>query len=354
MDFLPVPPVGGTLREELQGRIDGKTKPSGSLGALEKVALQIGLIQESLSPTLQKPRIIVFAGDHGIAKEGVSAFPQEVTYQMVHNFLNGGAAINVFARHSGMDLCVVDAGVNGDFANHTALIHKKIRPGTSSFLTGQAMSREECERAMHDGASLAQQAFQEGCNIIGFGEMGIGNTSSAAVLMSLLGPDPVASSLPLPIEDCVGSGTGLDSDGIAKKRQILERAIAHHNLDGTDPLRVLSTFGGFEIAMMTGAMLQAARNRMVILVDGFIATSAFLSAVRMAPGARGYGIFSHRSHERGHRKMLEILQAEPVLDLNLRLGEGTGAALAYPIVKAAVAFLNEMASFEEAGVSNRE
>ena len=333
------------LKSELQHKIDFKTKPPGSLGELETIALKIGMIQRTLTPRLKEPQMLVFAADHGIALEGVSAFPQEVTHQMVFNFLNGGAAINVFARNSGMALSVVDAGVNFNFPATPGLRNEKVGMGTRSFLNGPAMTRSECVDAMERGAKLVGEIHSQGSNVVGFGEMGIANTSSAAMLMSLLGG--------IQLKDCVGSGTGLDGEGVTKKLNILEQALANNPVDPEDPYAVLHTFGGFEIAMMAGAMREAARLRMVVLVDGFIASAAFLAAFRIEPAIIEFAIFSHCSNERGHRRMLELFAAKPVLDLGLRLGEGTGAALAYPVVSAAVAFLNEMASFADAGVSNK-
>ena len=333
------------LAPDLLNKINQKTKPLGALGALEQLALQIGLIQNTLSPSLHKPTMLVFAGDHGIVEEGVSPFPQAVTAQMVLNFLGGGAAINVFAKQNGFDLRVIDAGVNYDFANAPNLIHAKVGMGTRNFLREPAMTTSQCEQALTKGAALAQQAIAAGSNVLGFGEMGIGNTSSASCLMSVLSG--------LPIEKCVGRGTGLDDAGLNKKIDILQRAIHFHQLDGKDAKQALTTFGGFEIAMMAGAMLGAAQGGAVLLIDGFIATSALLVAAKMQPNILQYCVFSHCSDESGHKWMLEHLGAKPLLNLGLRLGEGTGAALAYPLVQAAVNFLNEMASFESAGVSEK-
>ncbi|MFM9835283.1 MAG: nicotinate-nucleotide--dimethylbenzimidazole phosphoribosyltransferase [Methylophilaceae bacterium] len=333
------------IAADLQNKITQKTKPLGALGALEPLALQIGLIQNTLNPSLSRPTMLVFAGDHGIVNEGVSSFPQAVTAQMVLNFLGGGAAINVFARQNGFDLRVVDSGVNYDFEDVPYLIHAKIGMGTRNFLHEAAMTEIQCEQALTVGQTLAHQAITEGSNVLGFGEMGIGNTSSASCLMSIL--------CGLPLSECVGRGTGLDDIGLNRKIEILQCAITNHHLDGKDTMQVLATFGGFEIAMMTGAMLSAAQGGALLLIDGFIATSALLVAAQLQPNILQYCVFSHCSDESGHRLMLEHLNAKPLLNLGLRLGEGTGAALAYPIVQAAVAFLNEMASFESAGVSEK-
>ncbi len=344
MISFAIEPVPCQLTAALQHKIDQKTKPPGSLGALERIALKIGCIQNSLNPALRHPTILVFAGDHGIAQEGVSPYPQEVTQQMVMNFLNGGAAINVFSRQHGIGLRIVDAGVNHQFAPHPDLIDTKIDFGTRNFLIEPAMTEAQCSAAIHQGALLVRREALNGCNIIGFGEMGIGNTSSAALIMSQL--------CNLPVADCTGRGTGLDDAGLAHKRQVLEQARQRHSLD-SEPLNVLTTFGGFEIAMMVGAILQAAQDRMVVLIDGFIVSAALLVAAKIYPTVLEYCVFSHRSHEAGHQRLLEYFQAQPLLDLDLRLGEGTGAAVAYPLLVSAVSFLNEMASFESAGVSDR-
>jgi nicotinate-nucleotide--dimethylbenzimidazole phosphoribosyltransferase len=331
----------------LQAKIDSKTKPLGALGVLEKVALNIGTIQNTLTPRLDNPTIIVFSGDHGIVSEGVSAYPQEVTYQMVNNILKGGAAICVFAKQNGINLKIVDAGVNFDFPASSNLINEKISKGTNNFLQTPAMTIIQCEEAIVKGASIIKKVRDDGCNVIGFGEMGIGNTSSASVIMSIL--------CNIPIEECVGRGTGLDDQGLKKKTEILKKAITKHatHIDIKKPLSILSTFGGFEIAMMCGGILQAAESGMIILVDGFIATSAILVCLKINPYILDYCIFCHQSDEKAHKKMLEYLNSEPLLNLKMRLGEGSGAAVAFPLIKSAINFLNEMASFEEANVSER-
>ena len=344
MTSFQIPSVSAELIDELQQKIDTKTKPPGSLGMLETLALQVGRIQNTLSPELKNPSILAFAGDHGITEEGVSPFPQEVTAQMVLNFLNGGAAINVFSRQNQLKLHVVDAGVNFDFPEHPELTSAKIGRGTKNFAQTPAMSSDECEQALKKGAELSRTLPEEQCNVIGFGEMGIGNTSSAAALMQRY--------TGLPLEDCVGKGTGLDDSGLARKREILQKALDLH-AEIQEPKEVLATFGGFEIAMMVGAMLESAVLGRILLIDGFIATSAFLAASRIAPEIREYAVFTHQSDELGHGAMLKYLQAEPLLSLGMRLGEGTGAAVAFPLLQSAVAFLNEMASFESAGVSDR-
>ncbi|MCM8611576.1 nicotinate-nucleotide--dimethylbenzimidazole phosphoribosyltransferase [Accumulibacter sp.] len=330
----------------LQARIDSKTKPPGSLGELERLALQIGMIQRSLTPSLGQPHLLVFAGDHGAAPAGISAYPQEVTWQMVENFLAGGAAISVFARHNGLRLQVVDAGVAHDFGPRSGLIDAKIASGTRNYLEQAAMSPEQRDQALAHGAAIVDGLAGEGCRVLGFGEMGIGNTASASLLTHQLTGTPLT--------DCVGRGTGLDDAGLARKRALLAQAAKRANLPpDADALDVLAEFGGFEIAMMTGAMLAAAAQRMLLLIDGFIVTAALLVAARHAPAVRDYCVFCHRSAEAGHQAQLRSLAAEPLLDLGLRLGEGTGAALAWPLVRAAAAFVNEMASFASAGVSEQ-
>jgi nicotinate-nucleotide--dimethylbenzimidazole phosphoribosyltransferase len=345
MTIMHIPSLNQQIASELQNKINQKTKPIGALGALEPLALQIGLIQNTFKPKLSKPTMLVFAGDHGIVCEGVSPFPQAVTAQMVLNFLAGGAAINVFARQNGFDLWLVDSGVNYDFELVPKLIHAKIGMGTRNFLYEPAMSEKQCEQALTSGIKIAQMAMANECNVLGFGEMGIGNTSSASCLMSVLCGESIRA--------CVGRGTGLDELGLENKIDVLQRAVERHQPINIDPMRVLAAFGGFEIAMMTGAMLGAAQVGALLLIDGFIATSALLVAAKIQPNILQYCVFSHCSDELGHKLMLEHLDAKPLLNLGLRLGEGTGAALAYPIVQAAANFLNEMASFQSAGISNK-
>ena len=366
-----VTPVDRSLAAELQGMIDQKTKPQGALGRLEELALQLGLIQRSLAPRMFNPHVLVCAGDHGAAKAGVSAFPQEVTWQMVENFLAGGAAINVLARQAGMKLVVADAGVAHDFGPREHLVDAKVGAGgTANYLEGAAMSEAQCAVAMDHGAKLARDFAAAGCNVIGFGEMGIGNTASASLITHCI--------TGLPLADCVGRGTGLDDAGLERKRALLAQALAawpqrppfsHLPLTegaagrgsphlgkaeaGPDALLVLTRFGGFEIAMLAGAMLAAAEARMTLLIDGFIVTAALLVAAQMSPAILDYCVYAHCSNEAGHRRQLDWLGGRPLLDLGLRLGEGTGAALALPLLNAACAFMNEMASFESAGVSEK-
>ncbi|MGJ7918863.1 nicotinate-nucleotide--dimethylbenzimidazole phosphoribosyltransferase [Massilia sp. LXY-6] len=342
---MRLPSIAAVANPELALRLDAainnKTKPLGSLGALESLAKQLGLIQQTTAISIDRPAIIVFAGDHGVVAEGISAFPQDVTWQMVENFLANGAAINVFARQNGAALHIVDAGVNHDFGPRAGLVDRKVARGTRNFALEPAMTARQCATALEHGAALA--ADLPG-NVVGFGEMGIGNTTAAAALMHKLAGISVA--------DCVGAGTGLSPQGVLRKQQVIEAAVERH-AGVTDPLDVLATFGGFEIAMMAGAMLQAAALRKTLLIDGFIVTSALLVACRLAPAILDYCVFAHCSDEAGHRRMLEQLDARPLLQLGMRLGEGTGAALALPLLHAAVNFLNEMATFSSASVSEK-
>ena len=341
-----ITPLGKQLDSALQNKINNKTKPLGALGQLEPLALQIGRIQQTLTPCLKQPHILVFAGDHGAAKVGVSAFPQDVTWQMVENFLAGGAAINVFAQHNGLALKVINAGVAHDFGRRDALIDASIAPGTRNYVVEPAMSAEQCAAALAKGAEIARTLADTGCNVLGFGEMGIGNTAAASLITHALTGTPLT--------DCIGRGTGLDDPGLARKRDLLTQAVHRAALpQDVDAPRVLAEFGGFEIVMMAGAMLGAAERGMTLLIDGFIVGSALLAASRIEPAILDYCVFCHRSAEPGHLAQLHDFKASPLLDLGLRLGEGTGAALAWPLIRAAVAFLNEMASFESAGVSEK-
>ena len=329
------------LATELQALIDQKTKPLGALGRMETLAHTLGLILDSTAPVLREPQMVVFAGDHGLAARGVSAYPSDVTWQMVENFLAGGAAVSVLARQHGIGLTVVDCGVRHDFVPRSGLRLCKVAPGTADASAGPAMSAEQCQQALAHGVALVRDLPG---NALLLGEMGIGNTSSASLIMARL--------LGLDIADCTGAGTGLDAAAVQRKTAILREVLAHH--PGVhDPLAVLAAFGGFEIATMVGAVLQAAQERRVVVVDGFITTAAVLVASRLAPAVLERCVFSHRSGERGHALLLAHLRAEPLLDLGLRLGEGSGAALAWPLLVSACAILRDMASFASAGVSAR-
>jgi nicotinate-nucleotide--dimethylbenzimidazole phosphoribosyltransferase len=344
------------IKEALQHKINCKTKPVGALGMLEDIALQVGIIQNTLTPAITKPHIVVFAADHGIAATGtVNPYPQAVTAQMVLNFANGGAAINVFCKQNNIGLTVVDAGVNTDFDPALKIAHVKIAKGTANYAGQSAMSTQQCKEAIAKGGIIVQDVFDAGTNCIGFGEMGIGNTSSASLIM--------AAVLGLPVNDCVGRGTGVNDEQLKTKIETLEKAFEKHQLSSLSnqprpnvcpsgwAINLLTCIGGFEIAMMAGAYLKAAELNMIIVVDGFISTAALLIAQQLNEKIMGNCIFAHTSGEQGHVKMLEYLKVKPLLQLGMKLGEGTGTAIAIPLIQSAVNFLNEMASFESAGVS---
>jgi nicotinate-nucleotide--dimethylbenzimidazole phosphoribosyltransferase len=346
----PVVPLDLKLQAQLRHKIERKTKPPGSLGQLEALALQMGLIQGSLTPTVTRPALLVFAGDHGIVAEGVSPYPQAVTAQMVGNFIAGGAAVNALSGVAGMVLEVVDAGVAADLHDAPGMIDCSLGRGTQNFAAQAAMTHAQVRQALAAGAARVRHHAALGTNVIACGEMGIGNTSAAACLMSCL--------CAVPLADCVGRGTGLDDAGLAHKHAVLAAALAYHHealqrLEPADPLAALAVFGGFEIAMMAGAFLGAAAQRLTIVVDGFIAGAALLAAARIAPAVLDYCVFAHQSGEAGHARLLAHFKAQPLLSLGLRLGEGTGAALALPLLRAACAFMTQMASFDAAGVSDR-
>ena len=327
------------LRATLQARIDSKTKPLGALGRLEALAVQLGCILGTDAPQLEAPQMVVFAADHGLAAHGVSAYPSDVTWQMVENFLAGGAAVSVLARQHGLALTVVDAGVRHEFAPRPGLLLRKIAPGTADALDGPAMTEAQCHAAIAAGREVVQGLPG---NAVLLGEMGIANTSAAALLMARLTGEPIAA--------CTGRGTGLDDAGLARKRSVLQAVLARH-ADAAEPLAALAAFGGLEIAMLCGAVLEAALQRRVIVMDGFIASSAVLVAARLRPAVLQRCVFAHCSDEAGHAALLRHLGAEPLLQLGLRLGEGSGAALAWPLLVSACRLLHEMASFESAGVS---
>ena len=330
------------LAARVQHLIDHKTKPVGSLGRLEELAKQLALILDTETPHLDQAQMVVFAGDHGLASQGVSAYPSDVTWQMVENFLAGGAAVSVLARQHGLALTVVDAGVAKDLAPRAGLQIRKVAAGTADASKGPAMSKAQCFQALSAGADLVRGLPG---NAVLFGEMGIGNTSSAALLLSRL--------TGLALELCVGRGTGLDDAGVQHKLTVLRKALSA-NADAREPLDALAALGGFEIAMMCGAMLQAASENRVVVVDGFIATSAALVAHALQPAMLSRCVFAHQSDESGHGRMLAQLRATPLLHLGLRLGEGSGAALCWPLLQSACLILKDMASFESAGVSSSD
>ena len=338
--FPDVPPISNSnLSKDLQSKLDNKTKPIGALGRLENLALRIGLILGNKNPELIKPQMLVCAADHGLTAEGVSAYPSDVTWQMVENFLAGGAAVSVLSKQNNISLNVVDCGVRHDFSPREGLIIQKVSNGTANSLYEPAMSNEECQKAMNNGMNITLSLPG---NALLIGEMGIGNSSAAAMLLSRLTDNDIGS--------CTGSGTGMFGDDLKTKTVILEKVLKKHK-DAKEPLDALAAFGGLEIATLVGAVIQAASKRRVIVVDGFISSSAVLVASKIEPAVLDYCIFSHRSDEQGHSLMLRGMGADPLLDLKLRLGEGSGAALAWPLLMSACAIIREMASFETAGVS---
>lgn len=330
------------IKSDLQDKIDNLAKPKGSLGTLEKIAFQIGLIQQTLSPSLLHPVNVIYASDHGIADEGVSKSPKEVTRQVINNFLNGGAGVCFLARQHGFELKIVDSGVDFDFPPIDRLIDRKVRKGTRNFLHEAAMTVEEMEKAIQLGADIVTDCYNEGCNVISFGEMGIGNTAASSMWMACL--------TDIPLIDCVGAGSGLDNEGIRHKYNVLKRSLDNYSGDKS-PQDVIRYFGGYEMVMAVGGMLRAAELKMVILIDGFIMTNCVLAASSLYPAMLSYCIFGHCGDEAGHKRVLDALHAEPLLNLGLRLGEGSGSVCAYPIVQSAVRMINEMHSFQQASVT---
>lgn len=342
-----VRPVDITWRNRAEARLDELTKPPRSLGRLEWIAARLCAIQETVTPRVTPRRIAIFAADHGVTEEGVSAYPSGVTAQMVGNFLRGGAAINVLARAAAADVCVVDVGVAGDIdasGQAAAFVSRRVRPGTRNMTKGPAMSEDELASALGVGLDIADGAAGDGVAVIACGDMGIGNTTAASAM--------TAAMLGVPADEVTGSGTGIDSEMLAHKVDVVRHAVAT-NQPGRDPLAVLRTIGGFEIAAIAGAYVGAAAHRMAIVGDGFIATAAALVAASICPPFLDYWFAGHRSPEPGHKLQLEFLRQQPLLDLEMRLGEGTGAALAMPLFGTATAVMNEMATFESAGVAGR-
>lgn len=339
-----IQPVNFHAGEQARRYLDTLTKPLGSLGALETLAIQLSAITGELKPSVMPPAVIVFAADHGVAVEGVSAFPQTVTAQMAANFAQGGAAVNVFARQVGARLEIVDVGVIGD-ERIPGVINAKVRRGTANMLEADAMLPEQALAAIDAGVQAVERAIQAGAKCLMVGEMGIANTTASSAMLAVLTGEPVAS--------LVGAGTGIDQQQLSHKVTVIERAIAARNADPEDPLAVLAKLGGLEIAAMTGAYLATAKQCLPAIVDGFIATVAALIACRLCPAVRGYLIFGHRSQEPGHEVALRALDAKPLLDLGMRLGEGSGAVLAYPLLQAAAAMMAEMANFDSAGISDK-
>ncbi len=341
-----IQPIDSLLLEKAQAKLDNKTKPLGSLGRLEEFARRFAAISGSLDPDTSKKVIFTFAADHGVVEEGISAFPKEVTPQMVFNFLRGGAGINVLARHGGADVRVVDMGVDYDFGILPGLIDCKIARGTANFVKGPAMTREQALAALEAGITLANGCRDEGIVMAGTGEMGIGNTTAASAI--------IAAISGLPVEQVTSRGTGINDAALANKIRVIEQALRVNHPDPSNPLDVLTKLGGLEIAGIAGLIIGCAANRIPVVVDGFISTSGALIAVGLNPLIKDYLFAAHESVEIGHRYMLEHLSAEPILDLRLRLGEGTGAALAMGLIEAGVKIMKEMATFAEAGVAEQQ
>ena len=342
MKQIEIPAPNEQIRPLLEQKINNLTKPKGSLGRLEELALQIGLIQQTLTPQLCHPQNIIFAADHGIVAEGVSVSPKEITWQQIFNFLHGGAGVNFLCRQHGFELKIVDAGVDYDLPYDRGIINRKVRRGTANFLHEAAMSEEEMERCLEHGAEVVELCHKEGSNVLSFGEMGIGNTSASSLWMHTL--------TGIPLADCVGAGSGLNQEGVSHKLHVLQQALDNYRGNGTT-VDLMRYFGGLEMVMAVGAMLQAAQRGMVILVDGFIMTNCMLAASKLSPEVLKYAIFCHCGDEAGHRLVLDALGAKPILHLGLRLGEGTGAICAYPIIDSAVRMINEMDSFAHASIT---
>lgn len=356
MKTFDIQPVDRSLQGAILEKIDNLNKPKGSLGRLEELAMQICLIQQTLEPSLAHPCHLLLGGDHGIEREGVSVSPREVTWQQMINFTRGGGGVNMFCRQHGFHLRIVDVGVDYDFSDVPGIIDRKIARGTKNFLYEPAMSEEEFDKAIQIGSDLVDDCVAEGCRVLSIGEMGIGNTSPSSIWMSLFGD--------IPLKDCIGAGAGLNNDGIRHKYEVLSRALDNaqcimHNAqsavakDGTgnNCALILRYFGGFEMIAAIGAMLRAAELHLIILIDGFIMTACALGAIRLYPASQDYMIFTHCGDESGHKMMLDIVDAKPLLHLGLRLGEGTGALCAFPIVDSAVRMMNEMNNFDNAQIT---
>ena len=345
MKAFNIQPTEKSLQTAIQQKIDNLNKPKGSLGRLEELAMQICLIQQTLEPSLAHPYHLLFGGDHGIEREGVSVSPREVTWQQMINFTRGGGGVNMFCRQHGFKLRIVDVGVDYDLSDIDGIINRKIARGTKNFLYGPAMSEAEFEQAIQTGCELVDVCIAEGCKILSIGEMGIANTSPSSIWMHLFSD--------IPLKDCIGAGAGLDAPGIRHKYEVLSKAVTnyHANIDSESIITPLSYFGGFEMIAAIGAMLRAAEKHLVILVDGFIMTACALAAIRLYTASLDYMIFTHCGDESGHKMMLDIVDAKPLLHLGLRLGEGTGALCAFPIIDSAVRMMNEMNNFDNAKIT---
>ena len=346
MKTFDIQPLDKSMQGAIQEKIDNLNKPKGSLGRLEELAMQVCLVQQTLEPSLAHPCHLLLGGDHGIEREGVSVSPREVTWQQMINFTRGGGGVNMFCRQHGFKLRIVDVGVDYDFSDVPGIIDRKIARGTKNFLYEPAMNEKEFDKAIQVGSDLVDDCLKEGCRVLCIGEMGIGNTSPSSIWMSLFGD--------IPLKDCIGAGAGLNNDGIRHKYEVLSKALARHQSylsPLTSHLLPLRIFGGFEMIAAIGAMLRAAEQHLVILVDGFIMTACALGAIRLYPATQDYMIFTHCGDESGHKMMLDILGAKPLLHFGLRLGEGTGALCAYPLVDSAVRMMNEMNTFDKAKIT---
>ena len=346
MKVFNIVPVDRSMQGAIQAKIDNLNKPKGSLGRLEELAMQVCLIQQTLEPSLAHPCHLLLGGDHGIEREGVSVSPREVTWQQMINFTKGGGGVNMFCRQHGFKLRIVDVGVDYDLSGVEGVIDRKIARGTKNFLYEPAMSEDEFDKAIQIGSDLVDDCVAEGCRVLSIGEMGIGNTSPSSIWMSLFGD--------IPLKDCIGAGAGLNNDGIRHKYEVLSKALSRHQSylsPLTSHLLPLRIFGGFEMIAAIGAMLRAAEQHLIILVDGFIMTACAIAAIRLCPAVHDYMIFTHCGDEAGHQMMLDIVGAKPLLHLGLRLGEGTGALCAYPLVDSAVRMMIEMNNFDNAKIT---
>lgn len=337
--------IDRSMLAAIQEKIDNLNKPKGSLGRLEELAMQICQIQQTLEPSLAHPCHLLLGGDHGIEREGVSVSPREITWQQMINFTRGGGGVNMFCRQHGFKLRIVDVGVDYDFSDVDGIIDRKIARGTKNFLYEPAMSEEEFDRAIQIGSDLVDDCIAEGCRILSIGEMGIGNTSPSSIWMSIFGD--------IPLKNCIGAGAGLDNDGIRHKYEVLSKALKNYQASIHQPSTIshLTYFGGFEMISAIGVMLRAAEHHLIILIDGFIMTACAIAAIRLYPAAQDYMIFTHCGDESGHKMMLDIVDARPLLHLGLRLGEGTGALCAFPIIDSAVRMMNEMNNFQKARIT---
>ena len=333
------------LRNAIREKIDNLNKPKGSLGRLETLAEQICMIQQTLSPTLQHPCHLLLGSDHGIEREGVSVSPRDVTWQQMINFTHGGGGVNMFCRQHHFDLRIVDMGVDYDLTEHPSILNRKIARGTKNFLHEAGMSQEEMEQALRTGAQLVDDCAADGCNVICMGEMGIANTSPSSIWMSVWGN--------IPLNECIGAGSGLDNPGLQHKREVLNRALQNFRQSMPNPTTedIIRYFGGFEMVAAVGAMLRAAERQMIVMVDGFIMSACMLAASQLDRNVLHYAIFGHCGDENGHRQMLSLMDAQPLLSLGMRLGEGTGALCSYPIIESAVHMINEMNNFENAKIT---